>query len=449
MSTILSTWVPRAAALASVCLLLSSCGGFSIQFGGDSEGDANTPAEEPRIVVPVETSAPHRGDISVYFETTTRVEAERRVDVAAKGSARCTEVLVEEGDRVTVGQILAELEKDEARASYAQAEVTVRQNLTAYELTKKQFDEGLGTKSEMDNAYYAHEQSVATLELQRLQVEYLTLRAPIDGIVTSRDIHEGMLVSAGAKIFGIMDPTSFMLAISPPEKELPNLRVGQKAKVTIDSIRGKEFSASIRRINPSVDPVSGTVKVILDFDEEVGAEMHESAFARVKLVMSTLKNVLLVPKEAIIEENGRTYVFVARRVETPDEAVAASEPESDRKDAATLLTSEVEASEKDPTGSEPPEASYRAVRIPVFTGLEDAAYIQVMSDDLTDTDRLITNGQHTLQPDAWVRLTQTDEAILFRADLSADEALEAAKKRREEGGASDGRSRSGRRFGQG
>jgi membrane fusion protein (multidrug efflux system) len=400
----------RALLVAAVIGSLAACemrmpGGKS--GGGDTGVAAFVP---PEVVVPVETAPLRRGNIATYFETTSRVEAERKVDVAAKASARCEKILVEIGDAVTQGQVLAELERTEAEAAYAQSEVTVRQNKTAYELARQQFEEGLGPKVEMDNARYAYEQSLATLETQRIQLDNLTIRAPISGIVTQRDIQTGMLVSVGFNAFRIVDPTSYILTISPPERELPRLKVGQVAKVSVDALRGREFDAQIRRINPSVDPVSGTVKVVLDFDEQVRKSLHEAAFARVKLVMATLQNVLLAPKEAIVDEEGRQYLFLA-----------------------------VPAEEAEPSETELPrdgETEYAADRVEVRTGLEDSNRIQIING-ASDGDVVITNGQHTLKPGTRIRITNLHDDIWQNADLSADEALAAARKRREEGAAAE------------
>jgi membrane fusion protein (multidrug efflux system) len=313
---------------------------------------------------------------------------------------------------VKQGQVMAELERDEAEANYAQTDVTVRQNRTAYELAKEQHEAGLGPKVEMDNARYVYEQSLATLETLRIQLENLSIRAPIGGIVTQRDIQQGMLVSSGFLAFRVVDPTSYILTISPPERELPRLKIGQVAKVTIDALRGREFDARIRRINPSVDPVSGTIKVILDFDEEVRKALHEAAFARVKLVMATLNNVLLAPKEAIVDEEGRQYVFVARPLE--EGAAPAADPA-----AASTSAPEV-------------EPAYVADRIEVRTGLEDSSRVQILSG-VSDDEKLITNGQHTLKSGTRVRITNLHDEIWKNAELSADDALAAAQARRDEG----------------
>ena len=387
-------------------------------------GGAAVPYVAPEIVVPVETAPLARGNIATYFETTSRVEAERKVDVAAKAAARCESLKAEVGDLVEQGQILAELERDETEATYAQSEVTTRQNKTSYELAREQYEEGLGPKVEMDNARYAYEQSLATLETQKIQLENLTIRAPIAGIVTQRDIQPGMLVSSGFLAFRIVDPTSYILTISPPERELPRLEVGQVAKVTVDALRGREFDAKIRRINPSVDPVSGTVKVVLDFDEEARKSLHDSAFTRVKLVMATLQNVLLVPKEALLEEEGRQYVFVVR---DPPAAADGSKPgAADSTDATTEVTGVAE-------------------RVDVQIGVEDAQRVQIIGG-LQESDQIIVSGQHSLRPGSRVHVTTVHDEVWKKAESSADEALERAKAKRAAGGeAKDGEAERGRR----
>lgn len=402
--------VCRAAGFSAGVLLCLAIAGCSMQIGGSGSGGGKTSAATivPEVIIPVEATTPQRGDIATYFETTTRVEAERMVEVAAKASARCNQVLAEVGDAVKTGQIVAELERNEAQALYSQSEVQVRKNKTTLDLATRQYEEGLGPKVEVDNARYAYEQALATLESQKLSIENLTIRAPIDGVITSRAIQQGMLVNAGQQVFKIVDPSSFIVMISPPERELPRLQLGQKAQVTIDALRGKQFDARIRRINPSVDPVSGTVKVVLDFDESVRHALPESAFARVKLVMATLKNVLLAPKEALLDDEGRKFVFVARPRE------AAADGKADAPAGGALAAGEV----------------YVANRLEVQTGLEDMDRVQILSG-VTESDLLITSGQHTLKSGTRISVTNVHDAIWKNAKLTADEALAQAEEKRQ------------------
>ena len=387
-------------ALAAFGVLGAGC---SAPVEGKAPDAPAAPVGADRIVVPVEVQQPVRRDISSYFETTTRVQAERRVEVLAKGAGICDRVFFEEGDTVEADAVLAELDKTELAAQVRQAQVTLRQQKTTFEIAERSLAEGIGAPVERDNARFAYEQAQAALEMNEARLAHQTVRAPIGGIITRRSLQEGMLVSPGMPAFTIVDPDSYALPINVPEKELSKLAIGQEARVRVDSLEGEELKASIRRINPSMDPLSGTVKVILEFEESARPGLRDAAFARVRLVMQTIKDALVVPKDAIVEENARSYLMVAEP--------AAAEGGAAEDGAA--------------------EAVHTARRVEVEKGLEDSEVVQILSG-VSDDSLVVVMGQHTLKPDARVTITSASEEIEARESLSAGEALEAARKRAEE-----------------
>jgi len=405
----------------------------------DAEDEAEkTAEEETEIVIPIEVDHPGRGDISSHFETTTRVQAENRVQVPSEGVGECTAVHVEEGDRVAMGEVLAALDTTDIRLTIGQGEVQVRQTKTSYDIAEKSLKEGIGSKAERDNAKFAHEQAVAALEAQKVQLEKQTVTAPIAGIVTMRAVQAGQFVATGTPLFAIVDPASFMVTISPPERELSRLRVGQVAKVTIDALGNEEFAATVRRVNPNVDPMSGTVKVTLDFDEETRSRLREAAFARVRLVMETHENALLLSKDAVVEENARKYVFVVVEKEAeaqePEEAEAeAGEEKTEAPEGAKDTEAEAGEDAEAATGEgdeEDAEPVLVANRIEVQTDLEDSDFVEVVSG-IDDESLIVVLGQHTLKSGARVRITNAAAEIQAKSGLSAEDALEAAKAKQE------------------
>ena len=368
-----------------ICIVFAALVAGLTGCGSQAQGKAPDPssvAQSDEVLIPIQADYPTRTDISAYFETTSRIQAERRVEVISKGTGLCKRVFVEEGDRVKAGDVIAELDKEELEAQLRQTMVSVEQHKTAYEIAEQSLAEGIGSRAERDNTRFAYEQAKAMLNLQQVQFRHQTITAPIDGMITMRHIQEGMLVTAGMPAFSIVDTSSFVLPISPPEKELTRLRIGQEAKVTIDAKEGREFIAHVRRINPSVDPMTGTVKVILDFDPEDREQLREAAFARVRLVMETHENALVVPKDAVLEENTRKYLMVLREQvpETPGEQAPA---------APTLVVERVE----------------------VKTGLEDSNFVEILAG-IDDNTRFVTLGQHTLKPGSAVMITNARDEIL-------------------------------------
>jgi membrane fusion protein (multidrug efflux system) len=399
-------------------------------------------ADESKIVIPVQAELPKRGDISSHFETTARVEAENRVQVLAEGIGECQKMYVQEGDHVKAGDILAELDKKTVLATIGQTEVQVRQTKTALDIAEHSLAEGIGAKAERDNAQFAHEQALAARNMQKVQLEKLTVRAPISGVITKKSIQEGQLIASGTPVFTIVDPSSFMLVINPPERELARLRVGQVAKVTIDALGNQEFEATVRRINPGVDSTSGTVKVTLDFDEATRSKLRESAFARVRLIMETHQNALLIAKDTLIEENARKYVFV---VQHPKDEEKAKPENTDSTDPAK--SPEEAAPGGKPQEEKEGEPTFEANRLEVQIGLEDSSAVEILSG-LDDQSLVVTLGQHTLKPGSQVVLTNADDEILSKAGLSTEEALKEARAKRVGTGGSRGPEGSGGSAGQ-
>jgi len=418
--------------LAGMLLLLMAVAGCdraaksdSSAADGKSEETATAQTEEAEVVIPVEAELPVRGSISSYFETTTRVEAEKRVNVMAEGIGACIVLNVEEGDLVNAGDILAELDKSEIQATIGQTEVQVRQSKTSFDIAEKSLAEGIGSKAERDNSQFAYEQSLAALNMHKVQMDKLTIRAPIHGILTKRNIQLGQMVSAGAPVFSIVDPNSFMLAINPPEKELNRLKIGQLAKISIDALGGQEFDAVVRRINPNVDPLTGTVKVTLDIDQAAREKLRDSAFTRVRLVMETHENAILIPKDALVEENARKYVFVAQnRTDVPP--ASANKQEVPPAPAATADAPPIPEADKPVAGAGKDSApsdgpALQAVRLEIETGLEDSNIVEV-TRGIDDKSLIIVLGQHTLKSGAPISVANATDEIMSRADLSARDA---------------------------
>jgi len=415
--------------LTAVALAVGCSNPFQ-QNANAKAAQAATEYTVDEIVIPVEVETPVRGDISAYFETTTRVEAENQVEVTSEGMGTCIAVFADEGDTVNEGDILAELDKDEAQATLSQALVTESERKTAYERAKRAFEAGILAEQDRDAAQFAYENAVANRRLQEVQLANLTIRAPIGGIVTHRHIQEGMLISTGTPAFTIVDPSSYQLVINPPEKDLMRLQEGQVARFTVDAMPGKEFAARISRINPSVDPTSGTVKVVLSLDKETQETLREAAFVRVRLVMETHEDVLLVPKDAVIEENARTYVFVAQRTnptqqtsELERSGAAVSEGEASNETAEAIAVAG-DTSSPTPRGSEEPY--WVAERVEVEVGLEDSVHSEI-AEGLAEEDLVVTLGQHTLKPGTRVSITTAEEELAKNQNLSAEEALKAAE----------------------
>ena len=404
------------------CILLLLIAGCD--KGRTGRVDAKITEAPVKSVALVEAEKPARRDISEYLAETGRVTAESQVEVLAKGTGHCLAIKVEEGDTVREGQVLAELDRSEMEAQVRQSRVNVAQQKMTYERAEGMLKDGIGSQADRDNAKFAYEQAKASLDMQEVQLSFLTIRAPISGVVTKRMVQEGTLVSTGTPVFTVVDPSTYVLPINVNERNLPRLRVGQKAYVTVDSAGDREFVAKVRRINPGVDLQSSAVKVILEFAREDHKYLREQAFARYQLIMDTHEDALAVPKDAIIEDNTRRYVMLVERADEPEPQEAIDGTEQEETTAEESTDAEGETADTPAPDKKAPE--WVATRAEVEVGLEDADYTEILSG--IDPDALvITLGQQTVNDGDPVEVSTIEGAMEAKAALSADEALEAAK----------------------
>jgi membrane fusion protein (multidrug efflux system) len=282
------------------------------------DDDDDDDEEEEESAIPVEVVAIGIGPIETVLRATATLEAETQVRVVAEASRRVVELLVEEGDLVKRGQLLARLQDAEQASALSRARTVFEQADREWTRQQSLKEKGLTTDREFNDA-------LATMEQRRIEVNdaerelgYTRIRATVGGTVTQRFIHLGDQVNPGTELFEIIDFASLVALIYMPEQEIGKLTAQQPARIHAPAIRPEPFMASVDRVSPIVDARTGTVKVTVDIGGQPG--LRPGLYVDVELVTAREDDALLVPKRAVLYENDRTFVFRivdgrARRVE--------------------------------------------------------------------------------------------------------------------------------------
>jgi len=152
---------------------------------------------------------------------------------------------------------------------------------------------------------------VAEVDPSRPGMAYLLspVYAPVSGMVVSVSQTVGSTVSAAAVLMTLAVNGSTEIEASIPEREIGQLRTGLEAQIRLEAFPSETFAATLTHISPVLDPVSRIKKVTLRFvrnDQRINPGM----FARVKLNTRTYENVVSVPQDALIEQRGKTIVYV-------------------------------------------------------------------------------------------------------------------------------------------
>lgn len=136
----------------------------------------------------------------------------------------------------------------------------------------------------------------------------VTITAPMGGIIDARDVVLGQAVEP-SRIFHISDNSKMTVIGKVYEESLAQVKIGQDAHVRVLAYPDQIFTGKVMLIEPTLDPLSRTVKVWVELNNPQGL-MKPHMFARIALVLKKNDGALAIPNDAIIEANGEKFVFV-------------------------------------------------------------------------------------------------------------------------------------------
>jgi HlyD family secretion protein len=233
----------------------------------------------------VQTAPVGRQDLQAKVSANGKVQAQKKVDISATIAGQVTRLAVEEGDRVRKGQFLLQIDAispraaarsseasmqallkdvDSARANHEQARLDYRraeENHRAAIISKADLDRAATSLATSEASLRAVERRVeqarATLEGARDTLAKTTVLAPIDGIVTARRVEEGevavvgVLNQPGTVLLTISDMAVVEAEMEVDETSIPNVKVGQEAKVRIDAYPNRSFQGLVTEVGSS------------------------------------------------------------------------------------------------------------------------------------------------------------------------------------------------------
>ena len=289
------------AAFASL-LLLAACGDGENTAKNDEEGDEAPP-------IPVEVGLPSRGDIYAVYAGTAPIEAFAEADVVAKVQGEVREILVEEGDDVVAGQVLARLDGDRLRLGLSESEARLRKLQRDFERNVELNKKGLISDGDFERIKFEMEALEASHNLAKLELDYTQIRSPISGVVSERFIKVGETLNVEDPVFHVTSFDPLVAYLHVPEREYRNIEVGQPAAISIDALSGPPIMADVTRVSPIVDPETGTFKITIEiFDEQ--RRIKPGMFGRIGVIYDRHENALKVPRSSIVEDLGESSVFV-------------------------------------------------------------------------------------------------------------------------------------------
>ncbi|WP_022698815.1 efflux RND transporter periplasmic adaptor subunit [Euryhalocaulis caribicus] len=255
MTRPLIAWIGLAAAI-----LVAGCSGEA--------------AQEPEIVKTAQIETVETASKGLTREFVGRVEARIAIDVTMRVGGRLQEFPVEEGDRVSKGDLIARLEVQDYNRAVREAQVRVEQTRTDLVRARELFEQNATPKAQLDSAQTAYDLAVVALDQARQNLEYARFTAPFDGLVTRKYVDNYTQVDAGTPIARLQDTGELRVAIQVPEDLIATVSADSVAMyATFPFAPDRQFPLEYRELIAEPDQASLTYKVMMALPEGVPASI--------------------------------------------------------------------------------------------------------------------------------------------------------------------------------
>ena len=338
-----SLFVISAIALPALFLILSPYG-----CGRGSQGEM--PQDFP---VPVEMARAEVRPLSEILNLVGTLEAHEAVLLKPEIPGRIEAIRFLQGERVSKGTLLidlddretvAEVREAEADLSFAQAEYARRQDL---------FKQQVVSKQELDRTRAQMRRIAARVEVMKARLRKTKIRAPFDGIVGSRRVSPGAVVEPGDPLVNFEAVDFLTLNFDVPERYIPGLAVGQVVTIKVVAFPDRTFEGKVYFINPRVSSLNRSVTAKAKVPNP-GYVLRPGMFANTALLIEEKPEALTIPEQSLVPQGDQQFVFRVK----PDATVE---------------------------------------MVPVTTGIRDAGVVEIVAG-LARGDTIVVSGHQKIGP---------------------------------------------------
>jgi len=287
-----------------------------------SKSDAAPKGRPAPLVVAAKVAAK---DVDVEIRAPVELRPLAQADVGSKTLGYLDAVLVDRGDKVKRGQLLALVRPSDlpdqlvaARSSLAQAQASVGLARNNAERAKQLAPSGVVSQQELQQSQAALASAEAQEAAAKAQVAAFATRlgetrieSPLDGVVTVRKLDPGVLVgpTAAGTVLTVARTDVLRVFVTVAERDVHLVKTGLSARVEVDALPGKATIGTVVRLAPTLDPATRTLDAEVQVDNASG-ELRPGMFGRGYIVVATHPRAAVVPVTAVQISGGKRYAFV-------------------------------------------------------------------------------------------------------------------------------------------
>ena len=282
-----------------IAICLNSCGGDK----------AETKTEAEKKLQPVKVEEIITQEFTETYNVVGFVKPYEAAKVSSEEGGLITYQPFDKGSRVSRGQVVVRLRKDQDRAAYDQA-------LTQYELAKSNFErmeklyeDKVVTEQDFTNSRFQFEIIERSLDVLETRLEKSYVTSPISGIVDQKYLTKGEVCGPGTPILNIVDVSRVKISAGIPESFVNDVSKGSQVKITFDVYPGEEFSGIVNYVSPTLSSVNRTFEIELVLNNRDGKLKPEMS-ANISITKSAVDQAIVLPQDLVIDFGNEKFVYV-------------------------------------------------------------------------------------------------------------------------------------------
>ena len=249
---------------------------------------------------PVTTAIAVQAPVSEAIYGTGTVEPERWAKVVPLQRRRLLELCSCEGQAVKAGQVLGRQDDAEERSALHELEVNNEQLVRDLARAEKDRGNSDAAQKDYEQRWTQLEESKSRIAAQKVRIDQLVLRAPLDGMVLRRDGEVGEIAGPTDVLFWVGPPAPMQVTAEINEEEINRIAVGQRAFLRSEAFPGQALRATVSQITPKGDPARKTFRVYLSLPQDTPLRIGMSVEANI--IVREKARAIVIPTEAIADD---------------------------------------------------------------------------------------------------------------------------------------------------
>ena len=248
----------------------------------------------------IEVTTPTRGQAVLAVYATGTVEASVMIPIAPRHSARLMELYADEGQAVTKGMVMAQLEDSDLQNA-------LNDRKAAADLAQKEYDRqsrlsksGATSKQALDKAEANLESAKANVAEAEANLSFMKLLSPENGTVIRREGEIGELIPANQPVLWLSCCKGLRVSAEVDEEDISLVKIGQDVVIRADAFPDEVFKGELQSITPKGDPVARSYRVRIELPADT--KLMIGMTAETNIIISEVKDALLVPTTAVSDK---------------------------------------------------------------------------------------------------------------------------------------------------